>query len=229
MDSQEGAQRHRAEVDDALRAIGRYFVRFSQLVARMRFAMSARLTTGTTDSMELGEIAFATATAQQVADSFFTMCRYDGNFDGNETAIANALRKAVDGAIKDRNYFAHGDWWIDQFYHEHPELVRMTPQRRQGDFADLTPYPPKDLEEKCAGLLRMLEDVAEFGALALGLEIIARPEGRPGVRHAEPREFRVRDVFTLQAGKGGVRGTPAKVMRNGPRAHEVVRMVPTIP
>jgi hypothetical protein len=68
--------KRREEVDDAYRAIGYYFVAFSQLVFRMRFLMSRRLTKQH-DKQELGELAFGTAMAQQIADSFFSMCRFE--------------------------------------------------------------------------------------------------------------------------------------------------------
>ena len=218
-----------AEVDDAFRAIGRYFVRFSQLIARMRFAMSRRLTVDTDDVMELGEMAFATATAEQVADSFFMMCRFLGSYEGDEQNIANTLRDQVRKVITERNYFAHGDWWIGRLNQDpaHPELIRMTPRRNKGDFADLTPYAPDDLDAKSDAMLALIGDVAEFGYLALGLAVPARAEWG-GTRLSAPREYRVSDVFTYLPGRGS-RNTPAQVTRNGPRIGEVLRTAQEVP
>src|ERR1700677_4149030 len=213
---------HQAEVDDGFRAIGLYFVRFSQLVMRMRQFMASRLTIGR-DPIELGELAFAGAMAQQVADSFFSMCRFDGELDDDEQGVANLLRKAVNDQITRRNYFAHGDWWIGHAPDSGaaPELVRVTPKSRQGDFAVLETYPPDKLDPWSEEIAELIDDITEFGTLALGLPmVVPAPEG-PGWTISQERLYRVSDVSVFHRGKAGRHKQPATFTRDGPKADEV--------
>lgn len=222
-----------AGVNDTCRAIGRYIVEFSALIYRMRYVLSWRLTRGH-DSQELGELAFAHAQAQFTADSYFSMCRFDGDLDEGEQAVLSALYGAVNDVITDRNSFAHGDWWTDLVPWRTGEvdattlqLIRMQPKRRKGAFADMDHWSAEALDERAERMLRLQEDVVEFGCLALGLPVVVSNDVGGGVRSAEDREVRVRDVFTTQAGKGS--GTKAQVLRNGPKADRVVRVTPASP
>ena len=215
------------QIDEAHRAIGRYFARFSQLVFRMRYAMSWRLTSGH-DPIELGELAFAGAAAQHIADSFFLMCRFDGSFDDDELDIAGTLRDAVNAEITYRNYYAHGDWWIGGLSPgasattADPELIRMLPRSRKGDFADLEAYAPAKLNAQSEQLLELVQNVAEFGALALGHPVVV--VAGDGLTHADKRHYRVKDVFAIEPGRSGTGGQKKRVTRTGPKAAEIVRV-----
>jgi len=212
-----------AELEQGYQAIGRYFVRFSTLILRMRLLMSWRLTHGR-DRHEFGELAFAHAQAQAIADSFFAMCRYDGRFDAGEKGVANALNSAVNKVISERNTLAHGDWWAERIADSDPYslyLVKMHPRRHDGKLADLDAWPAKKLNARSTAMLELTLDVSEFGVLALGLPIPVSNETGGGVTIMENRECRVRDVYTARAGKGS--GQTAKAIRNGPLAKRVVR------
>ncbi len=233
MDEAEAAEKQReAGLDDTLRAIGLYYVRFSALIYRMRYVISWRLTRGH-DRQELGELAFAHAQAQHIADSFFAMCRFDGNLDDQEQAVCATLYGAVNDVIAERNNFAHGDWWTNLLPFEQPadptaiELIRMQPKRRKGEFADLERWNAEKIDGRSATLHELHEHVVEFGVLALGLPIVAANEQGGGVTIAENREYRVSDVFTVRAGKGT--GQKAKVVRNGPKANKIIRVTPETP
>jgi len=63
--------------DDAYRAIGRYMVEFSALIADMRNLTAGRITTAETQERELIELAFGGLMAQQVADPLPTSTRRD--------------------------------------------------------------------------------------------------------------------------------------------------------
>jgi len=207
-----------ADVNDSYRAIGLYFVRFSRLVMRMRLLMGLRLTIGR-DPLELVELAFAGAMAQQIADSFFSMCRFDAKLDDAELGVANVLRDAVNEQITHRNRFAHGDWWIgyDPAGGSAPELVRVTPKVRRGNFADLTTHPPDKLDQRSLQVEELVDDVTQFGMLALGI-----PMGRAATELN--REYRVRDVYTFRPGKSGRHKQNATFTRDGPRAEEMERL-----
>jgi hypothetical protein len=131
--------------DDAYRAIGRYTVQFSMLVAAMREILSQRLVEfGSTEETLLG-LAFGSLTAQQIADPFFAMCRQIAEFDKNEQGIEKCLREQVNAEIRERNVIAHGDWLIARWIHPDaqapsPTLVRAKAAsvKKPFDFRDLT-------------------------------------------------------------------------------------------
>jgi hypothetical protein len=198
---------------------------------RMRQMMGQRLTIGR-DPIELGELAFAAAMGQQIADSFFSMCRFDGKLDDDEQGVANILRDAVNEQIKYRNYFAHGDWWIgyDPTAGAAPELIRVTPRSRRGDFAVLETYPPDKLDPRSEQIAGLIEDITEFGALALGLPmVVPAPEDLAGWTISQERLYRVRDVFAFHPGKSGRHKQPATFTRDGPRTNEIRRTPINLP
>ena len=212
-----------ADLNEAHRAIGRYFVTFSRLVAHMRGLMSQRMVVKSGDKVELAELAFATAPAQQIADSFFAMCRYDGDLSESEKGVCELLCRAVQEQIEWRNKFAHGDWWISPYYGDpaKPELIRVTPKKREGMPAELTHHPPAEMDKRSDALWALIRDLTEFGALALGLRVIAHVGGE--TRVVPRRTFRVEDIFTYTPSrKSGRNPQKAKFERDGPRANEVV-------
>lgn len=225
--AQEQQSKWQADINEAHRAIGRYFVTFSRLVAHMRGLMSQRLVIESKDKVELAELAFGQAEAQRIADSFFAMCRYDGDLSESEKGVCDLLCNAVDEQIKWRNTLAHGDWWISPEFGDpaNPELIRMKPKKRQGIPAELSRHPPKEMDEHSDVLWRLILDVMEFGMLALGLRIVSRSES--GVMRAPRREYRVEDVFTYTPPRNsGKKPRKATFARNGPKANEVVRPIP---
>jgi hypothetical protein len=216
--------KHRHDIDDAYRAIGRYFVQFSRLVAGMRAVIGHRFTGETDDRIELAELAFAGAMAQQVSDSLFAMCRYDGGLSETEKAICDLLQTRVNEQIEWRNRFAHGDWWISPHFSDPltPELVRMTPKRREGTPAELTQHPPSEMDDRSDAILMLRTDTLEFGALALGLRVLVASDGRQRVSNV--REYRADDVFTFTPSRSGKHKAKASFERNGPKATEVIRI-----
>jgi hypothetical protein len=210
----------RREADAAHRAIGRYFVAFSRLIAHMRGLMSQRLVIDSYDRVELAELAFATAMAQQVADSFFAMCRYDGELSEAEKGVCELLCRSVNEEIEWRNRFAHGDWWISGPYGD-PELIRMTPKKSKGMPAEMTTHPPKEMDERSDTLWALIEDIMDFGRLALGLRVMVR--GESGLVLAPRSKYRVEDVFTYTPPrKSGKNPQKATFTRDGPKATTVL-------
>src|ERR1700690_851213 len=90
-----------AQENDAHRAIGRYVVQFSRLIWHMRMAMETRLGGMGGRERELAQLAFGGAPAQQIADSFFGMCRLLVEMDKDEEAIEKRLRMQVINEIKE--------------------------------------------------------------------------------------------------------------------------------
>ena len=97
--------------DGAYRAIGRYFVQFSSLVALMRQMIEEQIATDDPPKKLLG-LAFGSLTAQPISDAFFAMCRALGELDKPERKIEKCLRGQVDQEIRRRNIIAHGDWFV---------------------------------------------------------------------------------------------------------------------
>jgi hypothetical protein len=77
--------------DEAHRAIGRYVVSFSLLIYEMRARIGDALTT----REKLADLALGQATGQQIADSFFGICRHEGDLSDAEINIANQLQTEV--------------------------------------------------------------------------------------------------------------------------------------
>jgi hypothetical protein len=233
VDEAEARAARQAVISETFRAIGRYYVLFSALVYRMRFVLSRRLTIDR-DAQEFGELPFSHAQAQQIVDAFFSMCRYDADLDESELAVLKVLNNAVNETVTERNNFAHGDWWTDLIPTCSPDdakslqLVRMQPKRREGPFAELGHWSAEKIDECSDRMYELHEHVVEFGFLALGLPLLTSATGGAGgVRVTKEREYRVGDVFTVRAGKGT--GEKAQVLRNGPKAAEIVRVLPASP
>jgi hypothetical protein len=100
------------ERDEAYRAIGRYVVDFSVMVACMKIDMTTRLASQDRQNQILAAIVFGEATAKQVSDAFFAMCLAVGECDDEGTKIVGKLQAKINQEITRRNDFAHGDWWM---------------------------------------------------------------------------------------------------------------------
>ncbi len=119
-----------AERDDAYRAIGRYTVQFSVLVANMRQILTGHLAGQSETPRELVDLSLSSLTAQPLADAFFGVCRAVSNFDADEEKIEKRLRKQVSDEITRRNNIAHGDWLVASWARPdtdppNPTLVRV--------------------------------------------------------------------------------------------------------
>lgn len=193
------------EADAAFRAIGRYVVAFSQLIAFMRQTMASRLMKPG-DGIHLAELAIGEAGANQMTDSFFAMCASmtdpTSNLDADEKAVARQLRKEVLDEIQLRNDIAHGDWWVwgdmDTTAAFPTSLIRLKPGRAKAP-RTITSFSASDLEAATARLTHLSQHVGEFGQIALGVYPFAR-------------NVRVRDIFV-------VRGK--QVLRQGPKAEHI--------
>ncbi len=100
---------------DAYRAIGRYFVTFSDL---MHFMLSAVLTEITWEDelrRELLHMTLGQLGAQATADAFFAIGRRvaDPKLDRDDREIERVLRDQMNQMIRRRNVIAHGDWIVD--------------------------------------------------------------------------------------------------------------------
>jgi hypothetical protein len=119
----------REQRDDAYRAIGRYTVAFSLLVAGMREIIAVHIADG--QKRDVGELALGSLMAQQVADPLFAICRSVADLDRDEQAVEKCLREQVNEEIRERNRIMHGDWLIarwtrDDFKAPTAALVRVS-------------------------------------------------------------------------------------------------------
>jgi hypothetical protein len=202
--------------DEAHRAIGRYVVAFSQLIYQMRTIVTQALT----KDSKLGDLAFGQASAQQIADSFFSICRYRGQLDKAEVNIANQLQDEVGEKVIQRNKIMHGELWVGGGFGgsrkilERARLDRIDPNRRDGDSQQFDLYSITVLDGISDQLIDLRVLVDDFGRAALGLRM-RRADGKKAARG----KYRVSDVLVAlnvpQSGKGGT------VVRAGPRADEL--------
>jgi hypothetical protein len=169
-----------AQTDDAYRAIGRYVVRFSELVSEMRDMVCQYVANGVAD-MHISQLLLGEAGTQHIANAFFATCRTVGELDGDKEAVWRELRKQVDETIRMRNDIAHGEWRIghrDELDGEivtlPPHLVRIIPLRGEGPYKqrDLSVDDIDSLSDDMDALLTRIHD---FGRLAL-----KRPGRRAG-------------------------------------------------
>lgn len=124
--------------DDAYRALGRYFVLFSSLIAVMRDFVAAQIARDE-EARRLTRLAFGSLQAQQVTDAFFSICRTvaEPSLDADELAIEKCLRENhVNAEIRWRNVVAHGDWFVAEW---------------SRGFVDIPPAPPATLVRVQAG------------------------------------------------------------------------------
>lgn len=208
-----------AEVNEAHRAVGRYVVEFSLLVSRMRTLAGERLRGGE-DCDELApplaELMLGEMSAGLVANGFFGMCHYVGDFEKPEKDVAIALHKAVGTTTRKRNDVAHGDWFIGSTIGgegvQPPFLLRIRPELGTGA-ESFKEYKASDLDERSDRIIDLTRDVHDFGCLALGLPVLdlAKPQGEQVCRG----RFRVRDVFETAG---------SKVVRTGPIAARLGRV-----
>lgn len=172
-----------ASRDDAHRAVGRFVVEFSWLIAYMRFGLERYLAVNK-DRMAPA-LALGAAGAQQITDAFFSVCEYVAELEGEERKVARRLRAEALDQIKRRNDFAHGDWIVEGMATdlEHPILSRVKPgskgpiQRRE--------IPIAEIDEASDGVFELRQKVAEFSAICLDTHPFNLGKaGKFEVRHA---------------------------------------------
>jgi len=179
-------------MQNALRAIGRYVVTFSRLVAEMRGGIEEQLRG---DDRSVVALAMGEAYAAQITNAFFAICEHEADFDEEEAQVGVCLKNEVNAAIKERNDIAHGDWSIRWPDVSAARLRRTKPGRRAG--AEINSVLSADELEAASDAIEILtEKVAEFGWLCFGLHPLARRGGL---------DMRVRDIFRFQKHKGVLR------------------------
>ncbi|MGD0386498.1 MAG: hypothetical protein ABSB73_10220 [Solirubrobacteraceae bacterium] len=212
--------KHNEEIREAHRAIGRYVVAFSEMVAELREQIARRISR---DEWPLANVALGYSGAMDISHVFFWLCREVGDLTDGENLIASALSKDLEQSIRTRNEIAHGNWLVGYISVQSPvgtvppRLIHIIPHQKKTPYKvqDLT---PADIDELTDRLLALLTDIAEFGKLALDFPITELLEGG---EYRTSTELHVGDVFTLHP---GAQDQPAKVMRDGPRAHDVARI-----
>jgi hypothetical protein len=185
----------REQRDDAYRAIGRYTVEFSMLVAGMREIMAGRITH---EKQERGliDLAFGALTAKQVADPFFAICRAGAELDDGELAIEKRLRKQVIEEIEERNKIMHGDWLVARWTREDLEaptaaLVRVKASNIEEPFKQEN-FTASQIDEICDRVIGLRNVVWEFGTICTEQWDHDPARGRP--------KERVRDALQIVDG-----------------------------
>jgi hypothetical protein len=148
-----GVTHLREQRDDYYRAIGRYIVEFSALVALMRNLVAFKIVGDDEKPDELIRLAFGSMQAQQIADAFFAVCRESAvpALETDELAIEKCLRQNhVNAEIRWRNVMAHADWlvpvWTRIWTEEHADEPTAPPP--QALFMRVQLHKPEPLEPK---------------------------------------------------------------------------------
>lgn len=169
--AEEEEARYAAERDATYRAVGRYFISFSRLVAEMRRALGRRLDQPEYDSM-MFEALFSELMAMSMSRAFFAACSMLAKppLDESERKIAKRLNAIVRVAIEDRNELAHGDWLLLRGWEPdaglEPKLTRfrLTSGNPRPELVDVS---APTLEKRSDALDRLNRLVREFGELCL--------------------------------------------------------------
>lgn len=177
---------------EAHRAIGRYVVAFSYLVAEMRAGIEDRLAG---DDPMLPRLALGEAGAAQIMRAFFAICEREADQDKEERDVAICLKNEVQATIKERNDIAHGDWSIPWWKKSEAWLQRTKPGRRGGGWVNKI-RPVAELDALSDEMEELAERVIEFAWLCFGIHPLTRFYGM---------DLRVRDIYLFQKGEGILR------------------------
>lgn len=195
-----------AERDDAYRAVGRYIVEFSRLILHMRLIIQQQLARDGDPTVAM--LVLGNAAADHITEAFFAICEHVADFEKEEAEIAVRLKKEVRDEIKQRNDFAHGDWWIG--FGKKPDgsggdpvLWRVKPGRKKGA-SDPKEISVATIDEISDKLYALRQQVAEFGDICLGKW--------PNDELVQPNPpVRVGDIFSLKENR---------VIRDGPLSNQ---------
>ena len=220
-------EQYAAELNDAYRALGRFIVKFSQLISRMRWLASWRVALNSSENENYAELFFVEASAGNVSDAFFGLCRLIADYTPEEDEVAGKLQNDVMKVIKYRNRTAHGDWWVGYLSTKGDKIAdpAFTVLKRLGKtdrhFAEDEPVPVKKLDERTDQLVELTALVSEFGFLALGFPLGVFETEEDGVLTVKYRptgtqpstRYRVSDVLTMTGPQH-----KRRVVRQGPKA-----------
>jgi hypothetical protein len=198
------------EVDDAYRAIGRYVVEFSRLIADMRTSIEAQFFFY--DDPDAIRLVLGGALADQITNAFFAVCERAVNLDDEERQVAARLKTEVRNVIRDRNDVAHGDWGTD-VDSGNPGVLRTKPGRKAGPWV-LKIWTIKQLDDMADEVVKLAKTVREFAWLTLGghpLEETLGVDRNLDDDYGEASEIRVREIFRFQK---------QRIVRKGRRANE---------
>ena len=221
------AEQYRRELDAGYRAIGRYMVAFSQLIAHMRRLVARHLTEGTGHHRSRVEMLLGEAGPKNVGDSFFGLCRADGELTDDEPAVEARLRGRVTEANEMRTDIAHGDWSVGDLEGSDatevlpPELLRIKPSRRGEPAAKFMPLGIRELNEMADVLWTLTILVEDFGKLALGLPTWIYADGPDGriSTLCDGGSIRVGEVYVNDGST-----KKSRIARSGSKADDVVLM-----
>ncbi len=198
---------HRQKERDAYyRAIGRYFVQFSDLIAYMRTLVMLKIVSRDEGAETLLRLTLGSMQAQQVADAFFAVCRTaaEPELSKPELLIEKCLREAhVNAEIRWRNVLAHGDWfvpeWVQEWRPENADPTALPPLDMKASLFRVQHHKPSPLDpheltpeqiDQYGERVEQLGHMAwEFGTICLRAE--HHEAGRPG------RTVRIKDAFEL--------------------------------
>lgn len=221
-------EQYAAEKDAGYRAIGRYIVAFSPLVRYMRVLTARHLTEGTMHHPSRVEMLLGDARSKNVADSFFGLCRADGDLDLEQLVTARFQTRVME-ANEVRTDVAHGDWTIgdlagfDATEVLPPAVLRIRPGRRSDPGARSIELKVELMNEMSDDLWTLTMLVIDFGKLALQLPLMLYERHKDSQRLAtslgERGQFRVRDVYANE----GTTQQP-RIARSGPHANDVALM-----
>lgn len=195
-------KRRMQDRDATYRAIGRYVVEFSLVVAYMQIDMIERICFDT-DTAPLLALMLGEVPARQISDAFFAVCAAAGGCDEYELRLLRRIQNRLNDEITRRNDFAHGDWFdaLGPNDRDNPAtfaLIRIKPSRKASPGTS-TRFSSRDLEAAVEEVRLLAGWVLDIG------DALLRPH---------PADRSLRDYFELDA-----KGTVARTALPGARSY----------
>jgi hypothetical protein len=161
--------RRQHELDNAYRAVGRYFVSFSEMVWVMRRAIGRSFEAA--GQPVLVDAMISGLMANNMARAFFATSAMRTALDEEtERPIASRLRNIVLVAIEDRNQLAHGDWLLLQGF---GPGAGLEPKLARFDLTSSDPQPVlrdvsvATIDQRSDALSRLNRLLHAFGEICL--------------------------------------------------------------
>ena len=112
MDEPERQALRKQQTDDIYRAIGRFSVKFEQLVQAMTFGIVFLLSKNGLKNQQLAHVMMADLTAYPIKSIFGSMIAESVVLNDRERRIVDLILKRVQGLIDKRNDIVHSTWSV---------------------------------------------------------------------------------------------------------------------
>jgi|GEM_PF-1220606 len=112
MDDLEKARLYKEQTDDIYRSIGKFSVKFEQIVHSMSVGITMMLSMNGLKNQQLSHIMLAELTAYPTKSIFGSMIAEVGELSDKDKQILNGILKRIQTLIDSRNDIVHSTWFV---------------------------------------------------------------------------------------------------------------------